>query len=285
MRFSHIFSLPGDRPTVNNFYEQKLHLKDEIPVYVKNYRASQSEKSEIDAQVGKLLENDLIEMSTSAYNSPLIIFIVPKKGASEKKWRMCVDYRMLNRKLVPDKFPFPRIEEILDGLGRAKYFSVMDMQSGFHQIPIERHSRPATAFSSTDKGFYQWKVLPFGLCVAPSSFSRMMLMTIAFSGLTPEQAFIYMDDIIVIGFSERNHLNNLEAVFKICEKHNLKLNPDKCDFFKPEVTYLGHTCSDKGLLPDRSKISVIQNYPRPIDKDATKRFVAFANYYRRFIPN
>lgn len=281
MQFAHIFSMPGDKATVNNFYEQSLKLKDETPVYVKNYRLPQSQKSEIENQVKSLLAKDLIELSTSPYNSPLIL--VPKKSTDgTKKWRMCVDYRLLNKKLVPDKFPLPRIEEILDGLGRAKYFSVMDLQSGFHQIPLEKSSRPATAFSS-DRGFYQWKVLPFGLSVAPSSFSRMM--TLAFAGLTPEQAFIYMDDIIVIGFSEQNHLQNLKSIFEVCEKYNLKLNPDKCDFFKPEVTFLGHTCSDKGLLPDHRKISAIENYPRPHDKEATKRFVAFANYYRRFIPN
>lgn len=281
MKFSHIFAVSGDDASVNNFYEQKLNFADETPVYIKNYRLPQSQKSEINSQVQSLLAKDLIELSTSSFNSPLIL--VPKKSNDgSKRWRMCVDYRMLNKKLVPDKFPLPRIEEILDSLGRAKYFSVMDLHSGFHQIPLEKNSRPATAFS-TDSGFYQWKVLPFGLSIAPSSFSRMM--SLAFAGLKPEQAFIYMDDLIVIGFSEKNHIQNLESVFKICEKYNLKLNPEKCDFFKPEVTFLGHTCTDRGLLPDKRKIEAVERYPIPHDKEATKRFVAFANYYRRFIPN
>lgn len=106
---------------------------------------------------------------------------------------MCIDYSKLNKNVIPDKFPMPRIEEILDGLGRAKYFSVMDLYSGYHQIPISKKSRPMTSFS-TDNGFYQWKVLPFGLNIAPASFTRMM--TLAFSGLTPHHAFIYMDDLI-----------------------------------------------------------------------------------------
>lgn len=185
-------------------------------------------------------------------------------------------------KIIPDKFPLPRIEEILEGLGRAKFFSIMDLHSGYHQIPIEKESRPVTAFS-TNSGFYQWKVLPFGINIAPASFSRMM--TIAFSGLSAQQAFIYMDDLIVIGFSENQHLNNLKRVFEMCRNANLKLNPEKCEFFKPEVTFLGHNCTSEGLKPDPKKIATVVEYPRPENKDEVRRFTAFANYYRRFIRN
>lgn len=281
LEFSDIFHLEDDKPSVNNFYEQELRLQDNTPVYVKNYRLPQSQKMEINSQVQNLLKNDLIEMSKSNYNSPLIV--VPKKSTDgSKKWRMCVDYRLLNRKLLPDKFPLPRIDEILDGLGRAKYFTVMDLQAGYHQIPLEQQSRHVTAFS-TDNGFYQWKVLPFGINIAPSSFTRMM--TIAFSGLNPDQAFIYMDDLIVISFSENQHILNLKKVFETCRKHNLKLNPNKCDFFRTEVHFLGHKCTSNGILPDPAKLNVVEKYPRPKDKSETKRFVAFANYYRRFIRN
>lgn len=279
--FAKIFHLSGDKPTVNNFYRQKLLLRDNEPVYVKNYRLPQSQKTEVREQVKKLLADGLIELSTSNYNSPLIV--VPKKSTDGvKKWRLCVDFRLLNKKLIPDKHPLPRIDEILDGLGRARYFSVMDLQSGYHQIPLEKESRPLTAFS-TDSGFYQFKVLPFGISTAPAAFTRMMM--IAFSGLTPEQAFIYMDDLIVIGFSEKEHLINLRKVFETCEKFNLKLNPEKCNFFRSEVYFLGHKCTSKGILPDPTKLSAVQNYPKPKSPEEAKRFTAFANYYRRFIPN
>lgn len=220
MKYSHIFAMPGDDPSVNNFYSQKLNFKDDTPVFVKNYRLPQSQKEEISKQVKSLLEKDLIENSTSSFNSPIIL--VPKKSSdNKKKWR-CIDYRMLNGKLIPDKFPLPRIEKILDNLGRAKYFSVMDLQSGFHQIPLLEEARPATAFS-TENGFYQWKVLPFGISVGPSSFSRMMSM--AFAGIKSEEAFIYMDDKVTLVFSEKIHLKNLKAVFDICDRYNLKVNP------------------------------------------------------------
>lgn len=279
LEYSDIFYMEGDKSSVNNFYVQKLKLNDTSPVYVKQYRLPQSQKMEIRNQVDKLLSKDLIEMSTSNYNSPLIV--VPKKSTDgSKKWRMCVDFKMLNRKLIPDKFPLPRIDEILDGLGRAKFFSCLDLQSGYHQIPLHTDSRPLTAFA-TERGFYQWKVVPFGLNVAPASFTRMM--TIAFSGLSPEQAFIYMDDLIVIGFSENHHIKNLSQVFDTCRKHNLKLNPQKCDFFQNEVQFLGHKCTSNGILPDPSKLIAVEKFPRPRDKKEAKRFVAFANYYRRFI--
>lgn len=158
----------------------------------------------------------------------------------------------------------------------------MDLYSGFHQIPLAKESRPCTAFS-TDSGFYQWKVVPFGINIAPASFSRMM--SIAFSGLAPQQAFIYMDDLIVIGISENQHLNNLKNVFEMCRKNNLKLNPLKCEFFKSEVTFLGHNCTSEGLKPDPKKIATIINYPRPENKEEVTRFCAVANYYRRFMQN
>lgn len=267
--------------TTNKFYTQKLRTKTDDPVYVRNYRLPKTQKDEIDRQVSKLLEDDLIEPSTSSCNSPLIL--VPKKSLNgEKKWRMCVDYRMLNKNLVADKFPLPRIDEILDSLGRAKHFSILNLFAGFWQIPIEPDSWEMTAFS-TDRGAYQWKVLPFGINVAPNSFSRMMAL--AFSGLPPENAFIYMDDLIVIGTLVKNHLINLENVFKTCRKYNLKLNPEKCEFFRPEVTFLEHSCTEHGIKTDSKKIEAIEKYPRPHDKESTKRFTVFANYYRRFVRN
>lgn len=281
MEYSDIFALESDQMTQNNFYEQRLRLSDNKPVYIKNYRLPHTHREEINRQVDRLIENELIEPSQSCFNSPLIL--VPKKSTTtERKWRMCVDYRMLNKKLIADKFPLPRVDEILNKLGRAKYFSVLDLFSGFHQIKLNTESRECTAFS-TEKGIFHWKVLPFGLNVAPNSFSRMM--SLAFSALPPNQSFLYMDDLIVIGTSETNHLANLKNVFKTCRQFNLKLNPEKCNFFRPEVTYLGHTCTKDGLLPDKSKTIAIENYPTPTDSDSTRRFTAFVNYYRRFIRN
>lgn len=163
--------------TKNNFYEQKLRLTSTEPIYTKNYRTIHSQRDEINAQIHKLISNELIEPSHSAFNSPIIL--VPKKSTNgKKKWRLRIDYRKVNKHLIPDKFPLPRIDVILDGLGKTKYFSILDLYAGFHQVPLEKNSREITAFT-TEKGIFQWTVLPFGLNVAPNSFSRMM--SIAFS--------------------------------------------------------------------------------------------------------
>lgn len=248
-------------------------------MYSKNYRLPKTHKEEINRQVNKLLEDGLIEPSCSSYNSPLLLVPKPELGGV-KRWRMCVDYRLVNKKLVADKYPLPRIDEVLDGLGRAQYFSVVDLFSGFWQIPLEESSRDLTSFSTTE-GAFHWKVLPFGLNVSPNSFSRMM--NLAFAGASQVQFFLYLDDVIIIGRSVKDHLKNLDAVFKICRRRNLKLNPEKCKFFRTEVTYLGHLCTSEGILPDPSKLKCVMDYPVHKDKDSTKRFVAFANYYRKFI--
>lgn len=159
---------------------------------------------------------------------------------------------------------------------------MIDLYAGFWQIPLEEKYRDITSLSSSE-GSFRWKVLPFGLNVSPNSFSRMMQL--AFSGANQIQYLLYMDDIIVVGSSVKHHLDNLQGIFEICRKRNLKLNPLKCKFFRSEVTYLGHKCTSEGILPDLSKIQCVVDYPTPTDKDSTKRFVAFANYYRRFIRN
>lgn len=234
---------------MNNFYTQTFKLKDNNPVYTKNYRLPYSQRQEIDRQVDKLLENDLIEPSAAEYNSPILL--VPKKSeGTEKKWRLCIDYRPVNKKLIADKYPLPRIEDILDSLGRARHFSVIDLFSGFHQIPISENSRDLTYFSTT-KGSFRWKVVLFGLNVSPNSFSRMMAT--AFSGIPAGTAFLYIDDIIVIGCSESHHMKNLRQVFETLKKFNLKINPYKCRFFRKEVVFLGHRCTENGILPDSTK--------------------------------
>jgi len=280
--FTDVFATESDKVTCNNFYTQKLRLKDETPVYIKNYRVPHSQKPEIEKHITKMLEDDIIEPSASEYNSPILL--VPKKSlpnSSEKRWRLVVDYRQVNKKLMSDKYPLPRIDDILDQLGRAKTFSCLDLVSGFHQIQLDEKSRDITSFSSS-QGSFRFKRLPYGLKIAPNSFQRMMAL--AFAGLGPGRAFLYMDDLIVLGCSESHMLSNLKEVFKICRKTNLKLHPEKCIFFSPEVTFLGHKCTNEGILPDDSKFEKILNYPRPTNSDEVRRFVAFMNYYRRFIP-
>lgn len=223
-----------------------------------------------------MLENDIIEEGQSEWASPLLL--VPKKSdnPNEKKWRVVIDYRKLNEQIQHDKFPLPNINEILDSLSGAIYFSHLDLSQSYYQLKLDPESRKYTAFI-TDKQ-YQMKRLPMGLKTSPSAFSR--LMTIAMSGLNYEKCLIYLDDLVSFGRSLEVHNKNLISIFERLRKVNLKVNPEKCQFLKKELLYLGHVVSSQGVYPDPQKTIIIQNYPRPSNSDEIKRFVAFANYYR-----
>lgn len=138
-KFSHIFHSKNELLSVNNFFEYKITIKEPEPVYIKNYQTPHTQKAEIDSQVNSLLSSGQIEKSTAPYNSPILL--VPKKSTTvTAAWRLCIDFRALNKKLVSDSYPLPRIDEILDGLGDNKFFSIVDLSQGFHQIPLAEES-------------------------------------------------------------------------------------------------------------------------------------------------
>lgn len=282
-KYVDVFHFEGDPLTVTNIYKQKLHLQEGIgPAYVKPYRLPQAQKQEIHKQIDSMLDNGIIEETKSEWSAPLLIVPKKKDRNGVQKWRIVIDYRLLNKRIVDDKFPLPCITEILDSLSGAVYFSHLDLSQGYYQVELDDASRRYTAFT-TDRGQYQMTRLPMGLKISPSAFSRAM--TIAMSGLSYESCFIYLDDLIVFGNNLVNHNQNLTKVLQRLRDVNLKLNPHKCEFLKKEIAYLGHVISDKGVSPDPEKINAVLNYPIPKDANEARRFVAFVNYYRRYIPN
>ena len=192
--YSDVFCLPDEAVATNNFYTQNINLTDNAPVFISNYKTIHTQGDEIQKQVNKMLRDNIIEPSVSSYNSPILLVLKKADSNKSKQWRLVVDFRMLNKRVLADKFPLPRIDAILDQLGRAKFFSVLDLQAGFHQISLDENYRKYTAFS-TQSGHYQFTRLN----ISPNSFQRMM--TIAMAGLTPDMAFVYVDDIIVVGCS------------------------------------------------------------------------------------
>lgn len=280
-KYPDIFFLPGDKLTTTHVYQHSIRLQPNAePVFVKPYRLPYSQKTEIKRQLDSMLADGIIEPCTSDWSSPILL--VPKKldASGEKKWRLVIDYRKLNDVIENDKFPLPNITEILDSLSGCIYFSHLDLHQAFYNVNLDKESRKYTAFCS---GQYQMTRMPMGLKTSPSSFSRMM--TIAMAGLNYEKCLVYQDDLVVYGNSLHHHNKNLLDIFERLRKVNLKLNASKCVFLKKDMLYLGHVISDKGVLPDPEKINVIQNYPVPQTVDEVKRFVAFANYYRKFIKN
>jgi len=238
-KYADVFHLPGDPVSTTNIGKQKIRLKPEaVPVYVKPYRFPHAQKEEIQDQIETMLKNGIIEEAKSQWSAPLLI--VPKKPDHDgvKKYRVVIDYRLLNREIQDEKWPLGSISEILDSLGGAMYFSTLDLAQGYYQVELAVASRPCTAFT-TDRGQYQMTRLPMGLKISPSAFSR--LMTIAMSGLNYVSCFVYLDDLIVFGNNLTNHNKNLIKILQRLREVNLKINPNKCQFMRKEVLYLGHT--------------------------------------------
>lgn len=280
-KYADIFLLENDPVTVTNIIKEIITLKKDIrPVYVKPYRLPHSQKNEIDRQISKMLADGIIEETKSNWSSPLLL--VPKKGTSgSSRSRVVIDYRLVNKQLEDDRFPLPNITEILDSLSGSFYFSHLDLSQGYYQVELDPSCRKYTAFT-TGKSQYQMTRLPMGLKKSPSAFSRVM--TIAMSGLNYESCFVYLDDLIVFGNNLQNHNQNLVKVMNQLRQVNLKLNPANCEFLKDRLLYLGHEISSSGVFPDKSKITAVLNYPIPKNTNECKKFVAFINYYRKFIP-
>ena len=252
--------------------------KGTSPIKQKAYRLSKVQSDALKKELTKLLQNKLIEASCSPWSSPVIL--IPKKN---KTWRLCIDYRKLNNVTIKDAYSLPLIDEILFSMGRrVKVFTTIDLFSGFHQIPMNKKDIPKTSFT-TPYGNYQFKVMPFGLCNAPGTFQREMNRI--FFPLIGKCLFVYIDDLVIFSETYEAHLQDLNKVFNIIKENCLKINLEKCHFFKQEVELLGHTVSTKGISPIANKIKVISEWLPPTSITQLQSFLGAVGYYRKFIFN
>lgn len=172
------------------------------------------------------------------------------------------------------------IDEILGQLGNSSYFSTLDLYSGFYQIGLKEESRKYTSFSANGKK-WQYKRLPMGLKNAPAYFQRMM--TKVLSKLLRTCCFMYMVDVISLGMTLKDHVENLRKIFKELRRNDLKLQPSKCSFLRKEVVFLGHKVSREGIFPDESKFESVRNFPIPKSRKMVRSFLGLTGYYRKFI--
>jgi hypothetical protein len=241
------------------------------------YRLSPPMMDELRAQVKALLAAGIIRPSMSPYGAP-VLFARKKDGT----WRMCIDYRALNKITIKDKFPLPRAEDLFDQVQGAKYFTKIDLRWGYYQIKVRPEDVHKTAFR-TPMGSFEWLCMPFGLTNAPATFQRFVQDILqAFLG---EFACVYIDDILVYSHTPDEHVEHVRQVLEVLQKHNLLAQPTKCDWFVTDVEYLGHKISGQGIAVDDEKVKVLREWPVPTCKADVRSFLGLANYYRRFIPH
>ncbi|MDO9013470.1 MAG: RNase H-like domain-containing protein [Polynucleobacter sp.] len=245
------------------------------PIHSVPYRAGPHISNLQKKTVDELLKDGVIRPSSSPWTSPVVM--VSKKDGS---MRFCVDYRKLNALTKRDQYPLPRIDDVLESLGNAKYFSTLDLTSGYWQIRVFDEDKEKTAFT-TQFGIFEWNVMPFGLCNAPSTFQRYM--DVVLSGLKWKHFLVYLDDIIVFGNTFEAHLESLLKVLQRLREHGLFAKLAKCHFCLPEIKFLGHVVTKDGIRTDNEKVRAMSEFPEPQCTSDVRRFLGLAGYYRRFV--
>ncbi|XP_015435727.1 PREDICTED: uncharacterized protein LOC107191251 [Dufourea novaeangliae] len=254
----------------------KIATKEDRAVSYHPYRLSISEREKVREIISELMTNGIIRGSTSSYASPIIL--VKKKNGED---RMCIDFRALNRITIKDKYPLPLIDDQLDRLGDAKYFTTLDMASGFYQIPIAEDSIEKTAFVTPD-GHYEFLRMPFGLANAPAVFQRAI--NNALGNLRNSIALVYLDDVLIPSKTIEEGLDRLEQVLQALDTAGFSLNMKKCLFFKTQLEYLGREISGEGIRPGSGKIKALLEAPVPINVKQVRQFMGLASYFRKFVP-
>jgi len=201
----------------------------------------------------------------------------PKKGG---EWRMCTDSRAINKIMIRYRFPLPRMDDLMDYLSGSRYFTKIDLKSGYHQISIQEGDEWKNTFK-TNNGLYEWLVMPFGLTNAPNTFMR--LMNEVLKEYAGNSFIVYLDDILVFSKSKEKHLEHLKLVLRTLHKEKLLINLKKCSFMKEELVYLGFVVSKEGLKMDLEKVQAIWNWPTPRSIFEVRSFHGLVSFYRKFI--
>jgi transposase InsO family protein len=253
----------------------RLRLTDQTPVTQPYRSIPPQDLQKVRDHIQGLLDKGVVQHSHSPYAAPIVV--VKKKDGSI---RLCVDYRKLNEKTVKDAYPLPRIQESFDALSGARYFSTLDLASGYHQISVAPEDQHKTAFV-TPFGHYEFTRMPFGLTGAPATFQRLM------NGVMSDFLFnfllVYLDDLLIYSKSFEEHLLHLDRVLAKISRVGMKLNLEKCQLLRKTVDYLGHTISAEGVSCQTDKTEAVRNWPVPKTTKELRSFLGFASYYRRFV--
>lgn len=245
------------------------------PVHIRPYRYAPALKTEIEKQIAEMLQKGIIQPSISAFSSPVLL--VRKKDGS---WRFCVDYRYLNALTVKSRFPIPVFDELMDELARAKWFSSLDLNSGYHQIRLKKGEEFKTAFQ-THFGHFEFRVMAFGLCGAPGTFQGAMNSTLA--PFLRKFVLVFFDDILIYSETFEEHVVHVRQVLELLARDQWIVKLSNCSFAQQRITYLGHIISAEGIATDPAKVEAIRTWPQPETVKELRSFLGLAGYYRKFV--
>ena len=270
--FSDLFS---DVPGKTNCVHHHVDVGDAVPIKQNPYRVNPHKLEFLKKELDYMLTNDINEPSQSDWSSPCML--VPKNDGT---YRFCTDYCKVNATTKSDSYPIPRVEDYIDRIGCVKYVSKIDLLKGYWQVPLTPKAKEISAFV-TPEGFYQYKVMPFGMKNAPATFQRLINQIIKnFEGCEA-----YIDDIVVFSSTWEQHLHRVRELFCRLKQPYLTVNLVKSEFGHAHVMYLGHVVGQGQVKPVDAKVQVIVEYPAPTTKKELMRFLGMAGYYRKFCRN
>lgn len=256
--------------------ELKITLKDDLPIAQRPRRISAAEQEEVDHQIKEWLEEGVIRVSFSEYASPLVL--VRKKDG---RLRICVDYRLINRKMLRDEYPLPIIDDHIDKLANARVFSVIDLKNGFFHLRVHEESIKYTSFV-TMSGQYEFLRAPFGLATCPKVFTRYI--TIIFRDLiTRGVVIIFIDDILIPAINEEQAAGRLREVLQTASEYGLQINWTKSQLLVRRVEYLGHVIEGGVVMPSPGKTDAVLKFPEPRNEKQLHSFLGLCSYFRKFI--
>ncbi|GJV85292.1 putative reverse transcriptase domain-containing protein [Tanacetum coccineum] len=245
------------------------------PVARAPYRLAPSEMKELSEQLKELSDKGFIRPSSSPWGAP-VLFVKKKDGS----FRMCIDYRELNKLTVKNRYPLPRIDDLFDQLQGSSVYSKIDLRSGYHQLRVREEDIPKTAFR-TRYGHYEFQVMPFGLTNAPAVF--MDLMNRVCKPYLDKFVIVFIDDILIYSKNKKEHKEHLKQILELLKKEELYAKFSKCEFWIPKVQFLGHVIDSEGIHVDPAKIESIKDWTSPKSPTEIRQFLGLAGYYRRFI--
>ncbi|GJV60583.1 putative reverse transcriptase domain-containing protein [Tanacetum coccineum] len=266
--------LPGLPPTRPVEFQIDL-IPGAAPVARAPYRLAPSEMKELSEQLQELSDKGFIRPSSSPWGAP-VLFVKKKDGS----FRMCIDYRELNKLTVKNRYPLPRIDDLFDQLQGSSIYSKIDLRSGYHQLRVREQDIPKTAFR-TRYGHYEFQVMPFGLTNAPAVF--MDLMNRVCKPYLDKFVIVFIDDILIYSKDKKEHEEHLKAILELLKKEKLYAKFSKCEFWIPKVQFLGHVIDSRGIHVDPAKIESIKDWASPKTPTEIRQFLGLAGYYRKFI--